>query len=856
MKKTFKNYIFSSQIILASIIFLICFIFSTYLHTTLIKKEALKHSDNFSNQIFSSMYQVMRKGWSKSDVEMFTQSLRDNFKESNYNINIYRSNVVKELFGEVEENTKDETLINLLDNQKVQLKYFDKSVVRNLLPLYAKTECLSCHANAKVGDTLGVIEVRQDLSRLFEESKFQFIVFFLIIVPIFYLVAFISSRYTSQKVTSSIDLFNNKVESINSIQDFKQFNSNDIDLYFHELNQVVKHVDLMAHKLKNVAVDKELLEFEIKLLDKFIITSDVVKDWREYISDLLIEINKIMETYTLMTIFRVGDDQFEVDIFWLGKPEKNVETFFEEYIDNSIRNSNYFEGMSDFTIKHIIANKDYCLNNLKKEDIEYRSKSLFLDSPKIGGIVGIGLQSVFANDPVRYIVIDSILTTMANLVGSVKAINKYTQDLEYYAARDPLTDLFNQRVFNDLMAYEIKRAKRHEYSFALMVIDCDNFKSINDTYGHSFGDTFLQTIANILEEEKRDEDIVARYGGDEFTVILPECDENGAYTVANRISDAIAEKKLVAPDGVSVSLTISIGICIYPQHTMSQKDMFMIADSMMYQVKEEGKNSVKLPNAGDVTEILYEKQHKSSLLKSAIENKQIVPYFQPIQMSSNNKDGLVIHELLMRIKQDDRIISAYEFIEIAESMGLINKMDLIVIEKAFEQINKTHYEGILFINLSPKSLVVGDFINKINNLVKEYEIDKEKIVFEITERETVKNFSLLEKFVKNLKAEGYKFAIDDFGSGFSSFHYIKKFPIDYLKIDGDFIINIVEDEKDRAFVHSIITLAQELNVQTIAEFVENQEIVNVIEKMGIDYFQGFHVGKPNENFQLKAPKES
>ena len=146
-------------------------------------------------------------------------------------------------------------------------------------------------------------------------------------------------------------------------------------------------------------------------------------------------------------------------------------------------------------------------------------------------------------------VIDSILTTMANLVGSVKAIHKYTQDLEYYAARDPLTDLFNQRVFNDMMSYEIKRAARHDYPFALMVIDCDNFKPINDNFGHAFGDKFLQTVANILEEEKRDEDIVARYGGDEFTVILPECDENGALAVANRLSKRIENEKLIAPDG-------------------------------------------------------------------------------------------------------------------------------------------------------------------------------------------------------------------------------------------------------------------------------------------------------------------
>jgi len=503
--------------------------------------------------------------------------------------------------------------------------------------------------------------------------------------------------------------------------------------------------------------------------------------------------------------------------------------------------------MTDFTIKHIVADKNKCLSELKEEDIEYRTKSLFLDSPKIGGIVGIGLQSVFSNDPVRYIVIDSILTTMANLVGSVKAIHKYTQDLEYYAARDPLTDLFNQRVFNDMMAYEIKRAARHEYPFALMVIDCDNFKPINDNFGHAFGDKFLQTIANILEEEKRSEDIVARYGGDEFTIILPECDENGAQTVASRISKRIENEKLVAPDGTKVGMTISAGICVYPTHTLSQKDMFIIADSMMYLAKEEGKNSIRIPNQNDVSDILKQNQEKSSLLIRAIENDQIEAYFQPIKPSSSN-NSVVIHELLMRINQDGRIVSAFEFIEIAEARGLINTMDLMVIEKAFKKIKESNYEGILFINLSPKSLIVGDFINKINGFVDKYEINKEKIVFEITERETVKNFSLLEKFVQNLKSEGFKFAIDDFGAGFSSFHYIKKFPIDYVKIDGDFIININKDEKDRAFVNSIITLAKELKIQTIAEFVESEEIVKVLDILEIDYYQGYHIGKPMDKF--------
>lgn len=847
MKKSFKNYIFSRQIILVTLIFLICFIFSTYLHTTLTKQEALKHSDAISNQVFSSMYQVMRKGWSKDDVKLFTKSLEKNFESSNYEINIYRGDKVRQLFGDIEEKAKDSTLVDILNGKIEKHNDFQNNIARNIMPLKATNDCKACHVNVQVGDVLGALEVKQNLNSIFTESKYQYIAFFLIIIPIFYILAFLSTRYTTRQILDSLSLFNDKVKNINSVQDFKAFDSKNIDLYFKEFNEIVQNVDLMAEKLKIVAVDKELLEFEIRLLDKFIITSDVVKDWREYICDLLIEINKIMETYTLMTIFRVGEDQFEVDIFWLGMPKEHQKEVFDAYINKTIKESEYFKEMTDFTIKHVVADRNNCLNDLVEEEIEYRSKSLFLDTPKIGGIVGIGLQSVFSNDPVRYIVIDSILTTMANLVGSVKAIHKYTQDLEYYAARDPLTDLFNQRVFNDMMAYEIKRAAKHEYPFSLMVIDCDNFKPINDNFGHAFGDKFLQTVANILEEEKRDEDIVARYGGDEFTIILPECDENGALTVANRISKKIEAEKLIAPDGSRVGITISIGICVYPIHTLSQKDMFIIADSMMYQAKEEGKNSIKIPNENDVSNILKTNQEKSSLLIRAIENDEIHPYFQPIK-PANSKNDLVIHELLMRINQDGRIVSAFEFIEIAEARGLINTMDLMVIEKAFKEIQRTQYEGILFINLSPKSLIVGDFINKINGFVNKYDIQREKIVFEITERETVKNFSLLEKFVHNLKADGYKFAIDDFGSGFSSFHYIKKFPIDYVKIDGDFIININKDVKDRAFVNSIVTLAKELNIHTIAEFVENQEIVEILDELEIDYYQGFHIGKPSEKF--------
>ena len=715
------------------------------------------------------------------------------------------------------------------------------------MPLIAKQECLQCHTNAKIGNVLGVIDVELNLSEYLNETLMEYLYFFIIVIPIFWITAFLASRYTISKITGALKKFNHKVENINSIKDFKAFDSKEIDLHFEEMNDVIKNVDVLAAKLKDIAVDKDLLEFEVQLLDKFIITSEIVQDWRDYIGELLIDINHVMPTYNLMTIFRVGDDQFEVDIFWYGTPEKIVKERFEEFVHTSIVDSDHFLGYTDYIVRHNVADHNNSIREFDCTNMEHKTKSLFLDTPKIGGIVGLSVQSEVAVDPIKHIVIDSILTTMANLVGSVKAINKYTHDLEYYAAHDPLTGFFNQRVFNDVLEYEIKRAHSHNYTFGLMVIDCDNFKPINDRYGHSFGDIFLQEFAQLLNASKRDEDILSRYGGDEFTIILPECDLEGVLAVAHKLRKNIEEYKLLAADGNYVNVTASIGISMYPAHATTQKELFVIADSMMYKVKEEGKNGIRLPSKDDILSVVKEQKAKSELLVDAVANNRIVPYFQPIQSVLTGENN--IHELLMRIEINDQVISAYEFIEVAESMSLINRMDLMVIENAFVKIIEEEYKGILFINLSPKSLIVGNYADAITKLIGQYNIPKDRIVFEITERETVKNFSVLEKFVLNLKMAGYQFAIDDFGSGFSSFHYIKKFPIDYLKIDGEFIININKDEKDKAFVNSILTLAKELNVKTVAEYVEDEEIVNTLKEMGVDYLQGFHIGKPDKKFK-------
>jgi len=841
MIKTLKNYFRISILAISILLFLIFYFFSSNIHTNLTITENEKISQSLSKQVFNSMYQVMRKGWTRDELTEFMGNIKSSFEESSYKIDIFRAKKVEDIFGKIEqaEITKD---IQYVFDNKSEFNLSKDNKIKIITPILAKQECLSCHTNSQENDILGAVKVEYDFSYIIDETKHNYFLFSLIILPIMILSAFFISGNLLKKINLSITNFKDKIENINSVKDFKRLDISNSKNSFKEFNQIMHGLNDLSNKLKNIAVDKDILEFEVKLLDKMIITSDVIRDWKEYIKDLLHEINIVLPVHCLITIFKTNEEYYEIEIFWLGKPNESVVAHIDNVALDMIKSHHHLD-ILDYNINHNYTNENFCLTSLSKTDIAHEAKSILLDTPKIGGIVGLGIQSKLEKDSIQSIVIDSILTTLLNLVGSIKAINKYTESLEFYATRDPLTSLFSQRVFRDLLGYEIKRAKRHKYHFGLLVIDCDNFKPINDTHGHSFGDEFLKALANVLGDSKRDEDILSRYGGDEFTIILPESSEQGTYEIAKRILDNVANLELIAPDGSKCSMTISIGMAIFPEHSSDSTELFNIADAMMYEAKSMGKNSIKFPNEYDLEEIHKDVEDKSMVVLNAIKNEKIVPHFQPIVNVKSNK--CEINELLMRIDLDSTLLPAAKFIETAETLGIVHKMDYMVIEKAFAKINETNYQGILFINLSPKALIISEFINKIVKLAHSYNIDKKQIVFEITERETVKSFSLLERFVQNLKLEGFSFAIDDFGSGFSTFHYIKKFPIDYIKIDGDFIVNIHKDKQDLAFVKSIVSLAKELGIKTIAEFVESEEILEFLREIEIDYVQGYHLGKPS-----------
>jgi len=820
---------------------------SIYRHSFI--KNADNVSDAVSHQMFNSMTQLMERGWTRDELDGFLKSIKGARTEFPYTVEMFRGEAVERDYGRIKQPELGRNIIDAF-NSGDAITYKADPIIINIYPIKAEDRCLKCHAGARTGEVLGVMKIQQDISPAINEAKRKFNVFFFMLLPIPFLMAGAVSTFLNARIKRSTRFFHDRVSEINSVKDLTKLNNFAVvETGFAEFNETLSEVRELARKIRGLAVDKDILEFEIRILEKFVITSEVVRDWREYVSALLLEVNKVMEAYTLFSIFKIEEDLYDLEIFWRNEPPEITKTRVEKIVKQKILKENVRFKDNNIKINHNISDPSGKLCELREEDIELQTKSLILDTPKIGGVVGIGVQSKSAADAIRSLVVDSILSTLLNVVGSVKAISKFTKDLEYYATRDPLTNLYNQRIFWELLGYEIGRADRHRYKFSLLVIDLDNFKNINDSYGHAFGDNFLSEFALKVKEALRLGDILSRYGGDEFVVVLPEADEEQAFLVSSRIMENVGKLSLSAPDGTPVRATVSIGMAVFPDHADNSKDLFIFADNMMYKAKSEGKNKIAVPTERDIIDTFKAISEKTLSITNAVEQKKIIPYFQPI-MNAGTGD-IECYEIFSRIETDKGVMNASEFIEVAEKLGVISRLDLIVMEKAFEKIKDDGYKGLLFINLSSKSLVLSEFIPNIIRLTREYDIDPGRIVFEISEKDTLKNITLLEKFVDNLKFSGFKFAIDDFGSGFSCFYYVKRFPIDFVKIAGEFIRSMSRNKKDMAIVRTMVVLSKEFGIKTIAEHVENIDVLNSVKSMGVDYAQGYHIGLPSPDLKEK-----
>lgn len=420
----------------------------------------------------------------------------------------------------------------------------------------------------------------------------------------------------------------------------------------------------------------------------------------------------------------------------------------------------------------------------------------------------------------------------------------YEKQLLYLADHDPLTSLYNRRRFQKDLEFIILQSKRYNIIGALLFIDLDNFKYINDSLGHQYGDELLISIAHSLRNNLRKADLISRLGGDEFAVILHNTSEQQAVAIANQILDHIKLHNSFREKG-SATITASIGIALYPQHGNDAKELQKCADLAMYKAKEEGRNRSCVFSIDHKKQIEvwleWEKQ-----IRDALKNNMFVLYYQPIR--NIKKRNLVGYEVLLRmIDKNNELILPSNFIKVAERIGLIHEIDRWVVRNTiryasqYKRINETiRFE----INLSGKALNDYELVSIVKQELEANNVDPKSIVFEITETSAVENMLEAERFISSLKEMGCCFALDDFGIGFSSFHYLKHLPIDYIKIDGSFVRNIAHNTSDQHLVRAMVEVARGLGKKTIAEFVESEEILQKLHEIGVDYAQGYFIGRP------------
>lgn len=835
-----RTFILSASAVVAAALFGLTFYAVSNVLERTVRENARQAAHATAEVGFAAMYRLMSTGWKRPQVEEFLASLRAAGRDNGLFVEVYRGAVVAADFGPIAQTTPDAPVERVFADGREQTLATERGV-RLLKPLVADERCLRCH-EARLGDVLGVFEVQQEFAPLLAAARSDFLWWLAGITPLIVLTAAFVVWRVNRRLENSIGGVDEAVANINRVTDLTHLELTTAKTGFAEVDRLIERLSALVGRLRDVAVDKDVLMFEMRLLEKFIITADVVRDWDEAIGNLLKEIDRVTPTHFLFSLFHQDEGNYELDIFWSRPASQAARRYAEEHIRALVAADPRFLDPAGLSIREHVPPRENGELELAKDDIVLQTRSLLLDTPKIGGIVGIGVGAEVVKDPTLKLVIDSVLATMLNVIGSVKAIHKYTRDMEYYATRDPLTDLYNRRVFWELFEYEIARAKRHEYPFALLMIDLDNFKLINDGYGHAVGDKYLQTLARALRELLRPGDILARYGGDEFVAVLPETDPAGAENAARRLLAAGEALEIEAPDGRRINASISIGVALFPAHGDNARDLFLMADSMMYKAKQLGRDQVVLPTEEEAAEAIRNASETTLLVIKAVDEGRIVPYFQPI-VDLTRKE-VAAFEVLSRLALPEQRLEAGRFIEYAEKAGVIQKLDLMVMDKALEIAAAERFAGRLFLNLSPRALVIRDFIDGLRSRIEAHGLAPEQIVFEITERDTVKNIVVLEKLIAELKYLGCGLAIDDFGSGFSSFQYLRRFPVDYLKIEGEFIVNLFANPKDRSFVVTITQLAKELGIATIAEFVESAEVLAELSTIGVAYGQGYHLGRP------------
>lgn len=458
----------------------------------------------------------------------------------------------------------------------------------------------------------------------------------------------------------------------------------------------------------------------------------------------------------------------------------------------------------------------------------------------------------------KEIVIHQVATPIHNLLGDtigavmifrdVSQSHRMASRLSWQASHDDLTQLINRREFERQLESVIEAARHENSEHCLVFLDLDKFKVVNDTCGHAAGDELLRQISDIFQSKIRGADTLARLGGDEFAIILNRCQVSNAVDVAESIRQGVDDFRYGWADQ-SFQVGVSIGLVMINAQSPEVEEVFQAADSACYAAKDAGRNRLHIYSPDD-EEISLRRGEMQWLvhIQNAMDHDRFELNFQPIVPVFSNSDEHIHYEILLRmINEKGERIPPGAFLPSAERFQMMDKIDIWVVEHVFEWLDKYwdfNASDVFAINLSGQSMADEKLLYRVKKLLDQYSIPPSRICFEITETAAIRNLAKAQLFIEELKLLGCQFALDDFGSGLSSFAYLKSLDVDYLKIDGAFVKDMVEDPIDRAMVESIHNIGSVLKLKTIAEFVENDAIIEALKEVGVHYAQGYGIARP------------
>ncbi len=594
-------------------------------------------------------------------------------------------------------------------------------------------------------------------------------------------------------------------------------------IYFIIDRYIINRLISIAKQVKEIGSEKQL-EKRIVVKDR-----DEITDVADSINSMLEEIHKYQEKLKEEeALFKTLANLSPIGIYIVKNGKLDYVNDAMESITGYKKEEILNKSLKTLIVKDDIPKLEKAMKLKTNDPVEVRFITKSNDSKHII----VSFRSIKREN-------ENLILGVAIDITELKIAQK---KIEFMAYHDPLTKLPNRNLFFDILKQELKMAKRERRYLAVMFIDLDRFKEINDTYGHDYGDNVLQVIAKRLKNSLRESDIVARLGGDEFGVILPSIKKPGdASIIANKILKQV--QKPVVVKGKEFLLTTSIGIAIYPNDGSTPEELLKAADAAMYKAKFEGKNKY-FYFSEELSKNLKKKVEIERELRKALLNNELNIVYQPF-IDLNTGEIVGVEALVRWFSKNFGVIQPSKFISVAEEVGLIVDLENWVIENVCRQVKIWEKKGIYLdkvaINISPKHFRTSSFIKDLEKIKK---FGLSNIEIEIIESVFLEDYDMIVKKIQQLKDFQISISIDDFGTGYSSLSYLKNFPIDIIKIDRAFIKDITTNINDEAIVKAVIAIADALKIKTLAEGIERRDQIEKLRHLGCTYGQGYYILKP------------